>query len=67
MTDSTVNPELSDEIVEKEPLKMPADKTTESIEERSFLVSSYLAIRRLLGMDKEVLEYDYSVLSKPKE
>ena len=46
---------------------MPADKTTESIEERSFFVSSYFAVRRLLGMDKEILEYDYSVLSKPKE
>ena len=43
------------------------EEKLESIDERSIFVRAYFAGRKLLGMDKEVLEYDYSWLSRPKD
>ena len=51
-------------------LQAPSEKKEqkfESLEEQSIFVRGYLAGRKMLGMDKEVLTYDYSVLTKSKD
>ena len=48
------------------PTRVKDDKP-ESIDDRNVFVKAYFASRKLLGMDKEVLVYDYSVLSKSKD
>ena len=60
-----------DELTSQSALQMPGgerrEEKLESIEERSIFVRAYFAGRKLFGMDKEVLEYDYSWLSKSKD
>ena len=48
------------------PTRVKEDKP-ESIDDRNVFVKAYFRGRKLLGMDKEVLVYDYSVLSKSKD
>ena len=59
-----------DELTSQEKLLMPSeqkDEKLESIDDRSIFVRAYFAGRKFLGMDKEVLEYDYSWLSKSRD
>ena len=59
-----------DELTSQSALHMPGERREEkleSIDERSIFVRAYFAGRKLFGMDKEVLEYDYSWLSKSKD
>ena len=59
-----------DELTSQETLQMPGkvkEDKLESIDDRNVFVKAYFAGRKLLGMDKEVLVYDYSVLSKSKD
>ena len=59
-----------DELTSQETLQMPTrvkEDKPESIDDRNIFVKAYFASRKLLGLDKEVLVYDYSVLSKSRD